>query len=240
MVLTESARDRGRAVALDLDGVLIDGMQFHIAAWLDAFSGIGVEVEPEIFYRLEGISTRDVVDLLCKERGLDLDEGTRAVVTAAKRDRYRELFRVVELPGAHDLVETAANLGYGLALVTGTTRESGERALTAMEVRDRFAVVVSGDDVEHGKPAPDPYLHAWRSLQVSAGHCLVIENAPPGVAAAKAAGLPCLGVATYVPPGSLDRADLVVPDVAAARRWLVDEAETSHCSGSFTFQAVSS
>src|SRR4051794_29651522 len=119
-MIVDASQDARRAVALDLDGVLIDGMQFHIAAWSDALAKIGVNVESETFYRLEGISTREVVDRIADERCLDLDEDVRAAVTACKRARYRELFRVVALPGACDLVETMAGMGYHLALVTGT------------------------------------------------------------------------------------------------------------------------
>lgn len=223
-----------RAVALDLDGVLIDGMQFHIAAWTEAFGTVGVRVDREVLYRLEGISTSQVVARIAGEQHLDLDDHARAAITSAKRARYRELFRVVELPGARQLVSTIVDLGYRLALVTGTTRESGERALAELGVAERFTCIVSGDDVARGKPAPDPYLRAREQLAVPPSHCLVVENAPPGVAAAKSAGLPCLGVATYLPLDALAAADVVVEDVGAVTAWLLDEGRRSDRSGPFT------
>jgi beta-phosphoglucomutase len=234
--MAPSPEPTNRALALDLDGVLIDGMKYHVAAWQKAFGQRGIELAPQRFYEMEGISTREVIDRIADAAALDLSRKERDAIAADKRASYRQLFRVAPLEGARELVETAQGLGYGLALATGTTREAGERALAELGVRAAFEHVISGDDVPRGKPAPDIYLRAQELLGVDPRRCLVIENAPAGITAAIAAGLPCLAVATYLPPQALAEASVVLRDVRQATAWLRSEARSAERSGPFTLE----
>ena len=94
---------------------------------------------------------------------------------------------------------------------SGTRAVATARMAAAGLVRPR--VVLTADDVEHGKPAPDLFLAAARQLGVDPAECLVVEDAPAGVAAARAAGAGVLGVLTTTPADDLP-ADLVVPDLS--------------------------
>lgn len=229
---------RERGVALDLDGVLIDGMPFHVVAWKDALGSHGLSIDENELYELEGIPTADVLNILAKRHDFSLSEAERAEIVARKRARYGEIFSPRPLSGARDLIELLDRLGYRLALVTGTQRASGERALEELDVRERFVQIVSVEDVSAGKPAAEPYLKALATLAVPPENCLVIENAPPGVASARAAGLPCVAIATYLPAEGLRKlpgVGAVFETLAELTVWLQEEADRSKARGAFAF-----
>jgi HAD superfamily hydrolase (TIGR01509 family) len=122
--------------------------------------------------------------------------------------------------GAPELLEDLAAQGLPMALVTNTERHLTERALNSIG-RHYFSVSVCGDEVPHGKPAPDPYRRAAELLNLSPGSCLAIEDSVTGTAAAEAAGCPVLVVPNdvAVPPGPRRRqaSSLSELDVAALR-----------------------
>jgi len=200
---------------LDLDGVLIDGMPFHVAAWKAALGPHGLRIDENELYELEGIPTADVLDILAKRHDFSLSEAEQAEIVARKRTRYGEIFSPQPLAGAKDLVELLDRLGYRLALVTGTQRASGESALEELNVRERFV-----------------------RIAVPPENCLVIENAPPGVASARAAGLPCVALATYLPAERLRElpgVSAVFETLAELTVWLQEEADRSKARGAFAF-----
>ena len=97
-----------------------------------------------------------------------------------------------------------------LAVVTSAGRDYAEQTLTGLGVRPLFSVLVTAGDVTVGKPDPQGYRAAAAGLGVAPGACVVFEDAPAGVAAAKAAGMYCVAVTTTHPPGELSAADSVV------------------------------
>jgi HAD superfamily hydrolase (TIGR01509 family) len=102
----------------------------------------------------------------------------------------------------------AAKIKTGLA--SSSPKELVDLALSRLNITGLFDLILSGDQVVHGKPAPDIYLTAARELGVSQENCLVIEDAPHGVAAAKAAGMCCLAISTSANESELEAADRVV------------------------------
>jgi beta-phosphoglucomutase len=225
-----------RGVALDLDGVLIDGMPFHVAAWDQALAEIGVAVDSRELYELEGVRTSEVVAELVRRHGLSIGLSARRRLVDRKRQLYADGFEVVPLPEAQALVCQLASYQYRLALVTGTTCASAERALRELELAGHFAAVVCAEDVINGKPAPEPYQKAIERLAVAPENCVVIENAPPGIEAAEAAGVSCVAVATYLPIDALvglPGASRVFLDLLGLRSWLASEHTASSGRGPF-------
>lgn len=109
-------------------------------------------------------------------------------------ERYRELS--VALPGAVELVRDLQAAGLPLAIASSSIRPWVEACLDRIDLRDCFDLLVTGSDVERGKPAPDVYLLAARRLAVEPSSCLAIEDAPAGIQAAKSAGMVCWAVRT--------------------------------------------
>lgn len=98
-----------------------------------------------------------------------------------------------------------------MGMVTGSSRQSVERVLTG-DLRKAFDVMITADEVKRPKPDPQPFLIAARSLGLEPAKCLVVENAPFGIRAAKAAGCGVVGICTTLPSDDLQEADWVVQD----------------------------
>jgi HAD superfamily hydrolase (TIGR01509 family) len=129
----------------------------------------------------------------------------------------RELFSLIdaELVPFPDAVQAAAELcerGVRLAVASSSPRERLDRTLARAGLS--FAVTVAGDEVEHGKPAPDMFLAAAERLRVAPERCVVVEDSGPGVSAGRAAGMPTLGV-RRVAHADLSGADAVVETLSA-------------------------
>jgi HAD superfamily hydrolase (TIGR01509 family) len=210
----------GRSVAFDLDGVLIDGMPFHVAAWEYAFGLYGVVVTRRELLLLEGVKSDEVVAHICMQQNADLNSTQRDDIVRTKRRSHRETFRVIPLPGAVELVELLRAFGHRLALVTGTTREAADKTLGCLGIASCFDCIVSSESVGAGKPSPEPYLQALSACDVAPDHCIAVENSPPGITSARAAGLACIAVASYLPAEDLCDAAHVFPDVVGAGDWL--------------------
>jgi len=99
-----------------------------------------------------------------------------------------------------------------LALVTGTSRHELYQILPT-SLRDLFSVIVTGSDVKHGKPHPEPYLKSLKGLKIKASAAVVIENAPFGIRSAKQAGLKCIALETSLPKKYLSEADAIFPSI---------------------------
>jgi HAD superfamily hydrolase (TIGR01509 family) len=114
-------------------------------------------------------------------------------------------------PGVLDLIHAALGQnGFRLSIATSASRELSEAILTAVNVPYERMAYVSGSDVTKKKPDPQIFLIAIRRLALPAARCVVFEDAPSGVQAAKAAGARCIAVTNTVPANELHGADLVV------------------------------
>jgi HAD superfamily hydrolase (TIGR01509 family) len=200
-----------RGVALDMDGVVIDGMQFHVAAWQHAFRQVAnVEVSSLRIYLSEGAKEDHFIADMTKELELDLPPALQAELLRCKLDYYDHVFHLAPLAGIQQTLELLRSQGYPLALVTGAARTVAERVLTELGVRQWFDVVSGSDEVQQGKPAPEPYQKAAAALGVSPQACLVVENAPLGIQSAKAAGMTCVALETSLDASYMTGADRVV------------------------------
>jgi beta-phosphoglucomutase-like phosphatase (HAD superfamily) len=219
-----------RAAAVDLDGILLDGMPFHIAAWREAFAGHAVTLDTRDLYLLEGIKSREVVDHICDQYALPLSLAEREHVTARKRSVYKEIFEAVPLEGAGDLMEALLFCVGRVSVVTGTIAAAAVATLAKLGVEGRVEHIISADLEIPGKPDPAPFREASRRMGASPALCLAVDNAPPGIASAVAAGLRCVGVATYLPAADLAQAEATFASVGTLAAWLREEyKESSGC-----------
>jgi len=201
------------ALLWDLDGVIVDSGPFHYEAFRRLLAERGVHLEEDYFRRhLLGLRNDAILRRLLGP--LPPEEERR--LAERKEEIFRSLIagRVKALPGVLELVGRAAGRGIPQAIVSSTPRANVELIQQALGLRGAFAVLVSEEDVSRGKPDPEGFLLAASRLGVPPQRCTVIEDAPEGVAAAKAAGMRCLAVATTRPPEQLSQADLVLPSLA--------------------------
>ncbi len=181
------------AVVFDMDGLLVDSEPVQIEAWETFLARRQQRLTPELLHRMYGLRVWDSARLLIDE--LDLGMSVDQVV-----DERDQLFfdllpgRLQPMPGCRETVRALAELGYRLALATSGHRRYADVVLAELKLADAFETEVTGDLVEHGKPAPDIYLAAARRLGLNPSSCLALEDAPNGIASAKAAGMTCLAI----------------------------------------------
>ena len=181
------------AVLWDMDGTLLDSEKLWDVAVAELSDRHGYAMTPELRESTLGNSMTDALTKVFDASGVPLDARDYAADERWLLDRVAELFAddLPWRPGAQEALTTIADAGIPMALVTNTVRELTDQALDTIG-RHFFAVTVCGDEVEHGKPAPDPYLRAARLLGVDASRCVAVEDSPTGTQSATAAG--CMAI----------------------------------------------
>ncbi len=203
------------AAVFDLDGTLIDSEARSREAWLHVFETRGLPADEELIRSFIGRRGVDMHGLLLAR----LPQHDPAELMAATHAHFHgpDQPPLQPLPGAVRLVRSIAAAAVPLGLVTSAGRRYAEESLADLGVRELFTVVVSAEDVTAGKPDPQGYRAACGALGVAPAACVVFEDAPAGVAAAKAAGAYCVAVTTSHAAADLTAADRVVPDLASVR-----------------------
>lgn len=199
------------AVLFDVDGVLVRSMERNAEAYQTALEPLGIRVDPQEVFANEGRRSRELIDLLARSRGVILTETQLDERTRRHHEAYAGFGPMPLYPGVAELLRSLRRRGLRLALVTGNWRANAIAPFG--DLADLFDVLVSAEEVSHTKPDPEPYLRALADLHVRAEEAVVVENAPLGVRAAKAAGLRVVAITTTNPAESLGEADLVVRDV---------------------------
>lgn len=198
-----------RAVLLDSDSTLVDSEAAVARSWEGWADRYGVPLDQ--LGETHGMPSRQTIARLNRQLGLGLDlEEAGAVFDEIE---LSDLDDVVALPGAREALEALAGRG---AVVTSAGRPLATARLRSAGLTPP-AVLVCADEVERGKPDPDPYLHAATRLGVEAARCLVVEDSAAGVRSGRAAGAATLALLTTTPEEELGWADLVVPDLSAVR-----------------------
>jgi beta-phosphoglucomutase len=198
------------AAIFDMDGVLVDTYQAHYRSWLEMAHAEGLDFGEEEFARTFGRTSREVI---AKNWGKDLGNEEIAALDAKKEAAFR---RIIEahmpvMPGAVELLRALGEAGFRLAVGSSGPPENVDMVLDRMNVRGLLGAVVTGRDVTRGKPDPQVFLLAAQRLGVPPRRCAVVEDAPLGIAAAKAAGMAGIGLAsTGRTREELKQADLVV------------------------------
>ncbi len=181
-------------VVFDMDGVLVLSEDAHYASWRETGAARGVEITHRAFLSCFGRVNADCVPLLF---GPVAAEESAAIADEKERAYRRIVAEAVPLaPGVEALLDGLRSLGAVLAVGSSAPRENVDLVLDRGGLRPRFTAAVDGGEVRRGKPAPDVFLLAAERLGLPPARCVVVEDAPTGVLAAKAAGMPAVGVAT--------------------------------------------
>jgi len=210
---------RCRGVLFDLDGVLVDSTPAVVRVWAGWARGHGFDPD-EVVKKAHGRPSITTI------RELLPDADHAAEDREVERREIADIDGVIPLPGAMELLQALPPERW--AIVTSCTRPlAGVRIAAAGLPKPRY--LVTSTDVEHGKPDPEPYLKGARLLGVPASECIVIEDAPAGIRAGKAAGARVLALRTTASDAELQQAgaDWIVDDCA---KLLVD---SSHAGEEF-------
>jgi beta-phosphoglucomutase len=213
-----------RAIIFDLDGTLADTEQLHLEAFNAVLRPQGIELsQADYFNRLTGYDDRDCFMLVLREHREPANAALIGELVAQKTAIYQASLaeRQVLFPGAAEFVRCCA-CRFPLTLVTGTLRVEAEIILRKSQLRDLFVDIVTAEDVARGKPEPDGFEAALGRLglilrsrpPIVAAECLVIEDTPTGIKAARRAGMWVLAVAQTVPASQLVSADVIRASLA--------------------------
>ncbi len=177
------------AFIFDCDGTLADSMPLHQQAWIAALRQHGATFDFgwELFMSRAGKTVELTVSELNAEFGLALDP---ALVSAAQRAAYDAL--AVGVQPLHEVVAFArerAQAGYPVSVASGGDAVTVRRTLRTIGASDLFPIVVTAEEVAHGKPAPDLFLLAAQRMGVAPADCLVFEDSALGITAAERAGM---------------------------------------------------
>ncbi|MDQ2625702.1 HAD family hydrolase [Mycolicibacter senuensis] len=189
-----------RAVLCDMDGTLVDSEKLWDVAMDALYDRLGGVLRPEVRAATVGGCAENTMRIVYDDLGLEPDPAAMAESARWLHAYTGELFDA-GLPwcdGARELLDGLAAAALPMALVTNTPRMLAERALDSIG-RHYFAVVVCGDEVARGKPAPDPYRRAAQLLELDPRRCLAVEDSPTGAASAEAAGCAVLVAPNAIP-----------------------------------------
>jgi beta-phosphoglucomutase len=186
------------ALLFDLDGTLIDSMPLHDQAWLSWHARRGLQIDgPAFFAATAGRSNNEILG--------EMFPAAAAHELQALADEKEALYRALAadslalIDGARCFVREAAQAGLRLAVCTASTPENMALAFAKFGVDQWVQTIVSPADGLRGKPHPDIFFEAARRLQVAPERCLVFEDAPLGVEAARRAGMRAVALTTTLP-----------------------------------------
>lgn len=192
----------------DLDGVLADSTQLHFEAWRKTIQKRGIDLTLAMFTHTFGQNNRaalaDILGRPPSEQELDEIATEKEIYFRAQIPGHMDL-----LPGAADWLKRFQAWGFRQAVASSAPPENIQVQVDSLQIRSFFDALISSDHLP-GKPDPAVFLKAAGLIAVPPERCLVIEDAPAGVAGAKRGGMKCVAVLTTNPPESLTQADLIV------------------------------
>ncbi len=195
-----------KAVLFDMDGVIVDSMPYHFISWFEALQQYGVSVTPLDIYEKEGEKSDICIKYFFEKNNVAINDTIIKKVLSLRNDIFQKYFKLRLFPNIENILKDLKKKGILLAIVTGSSRNKVISILPA-SISEIFDIIISADMLKQGKPFPEPYLMAAEKLKLLPSQCMVIENAPYGIRAAKAANMYCIAVATGLPKQYLEQAD---------------------------------
>lgn len=198
-----------KAIIFDVDGVLVDSMRFQADAWAEALKEVGISIKREDIYELEGSNDKRLITSIFQKFGKEPEAWHYEQLPEKKR----AALKFDEIKPFEGIPECLKQLKqhFRLAMVSGSNSNTVQKVVNKF-FPNCFDAIVTGSDLERGKPDPDPFLTALEKLDLTKNECIVIENAPLGITAAKRAGLYCVAVASMLEPEKVQHADMVLED----------------------------
>ena len=213
---------REKGIIFDMDGVLVDAMPFHCKAIQTAAKQeVNIDVKQRDVYLLEGMPGEDMVKELLRHKRYtgniqeisDDDGYSDKLDSVAHRihERKKKIFEQINasapINGAKELI---SNIRCKKALVSGAAKQEVDSIISKYFGKDAFDVIVTGEDLEEGKPSPDPFRTALTKMSLKESEAIVVENAPLGVKAANNAGIRCIVTLNNTPLKISDFEGLIV------------------------------
>ena len=195
-------------VIFDMDGVLIDSYQAHLAAFQRMLANYDLEMSPEQFSGIFGQTNPDIFSQLYPE----FEQKDHARLSEEKEAAFREIISVnfPEMDGAAELIYALHGAGAILAIGSSGSPENVRTVLQMLPGGEYFKATTNAKEITRGKPDPEVFLNASEKIGLAPTDCVVVEDAPAGVQAGKDAGCAVIGITGTVSRRHLSGADLIV------------------------------
>ncbi len=181
-----SVDPKAKALIFDVDGTLVNSMPLHYKAWQEVGKKYGFHFPEKLFYELAGVPTPGISKVIVEKLNLPHD-----IIKLGEEKEETYISMIDEIRPIEEVVEIAKAY-YGklpLAAGTGSPRVNAIKTIQAIDIYDLFEVLITYEDVENPKPAPDTFLKCAEYLHVEPQFCQVFEDGDPGLEAASRAGM---------------------------------------------------
>jgi beta-phosphoglucomutase len=183
------------AFIFDMNGTMIDDMQYHIRAWHRILNELGANISMEEMKEECYGKNHELLERIFPGRYTQEEKNE---MSYAKERQYQQEFKpqLKLIDGLHDLLHQAHRAGIKMAIGSAAIMFNIDFVLDGLEIRQFIDAIVSADDVSKSKPNPETFLKCAQALNISPNKCLVFEDAPKGVEAALHAGMDCVVITT--------------------------------------------
>jgi len=201
------------AVIFDMDGVLADTGPIHYESWVKMANEIGKTFKKSFFEATFGQQSVPITRQLV---GRNVDQNLVEKWAQLKEQYYREMVKdkIKPLPGVIGLIEVLKSMNFKLAVGSSGPPENVELILKSLKIEFFFDTIITAAEVKNGKPSPDVFIIAAQKINVKPQNCVVIEDAPVGIEAAKRANMKCIALTTTHDIVDLRIADMIVQDLS--------------------------
>ena len=198
-----------KAVIFDVDGTLLDTERIYMKAWKEAAAEAGYVMPDVVLQKTRAVNTKDAARIFEEEIGNGFSyQAVRPIRVRIAEEIIKRESPILK-PGVLELLAFLEGKGIRLSVASSTNQQGTREHLAESRILDRFEVVVGGDMVTNGKPHPDIFLKAAEALGAAPEECIVVEDSPAGIRAARAAGMKAV----------------LVPDQAAITQEIIDMAD---------------
>src|SRR3989344_677917 len=197
-----------KAVIFDMDGVIADPQTIHNETNAEILQSYVIPLSSKDMSKFAGIPNKKTFADLFKKYNVNADVD-KAV--SKKWGLIKEKTKVINaIPGVLDFIQELDNNKFKIAIASSSTADFIDHVLLSLKIKEFFTVIVNGNEVKKGKPNPDIFLKAAEKLKVKPSNCLVFEDAPAGIQAAKNAGMKCIAITTTYNKKELKQADKII------------------------------
>lgn len=231
-----------KGILFDMDGVLLDAMPFHADAFQIAFRElVDLDIDMKDVYLLEGMPGPDLIKEVLKKNGSSSysDENIIKKISKRKKDLFEKNEHAKPFEGVRELLNSLEGSDCLRAVVSGASENEVQSLLKKNDLLEGFDLVISGEDLEEGKPSPEPFVSALKKLGLNANEAIVVENSPLGVNSAVKAGIKfiitlnntvlTLGDFQNLPNDDGQREKILFKDTKSASSLLLEWCEKCGC-----------
>lgn len=203
-----------QGILFDFDGVLVQSMEDNFKAWQSVTAEYGLTIKKEDYFPFEGMTSKDVVLYLFQHYDCEVPDLEKIV--KQKDNYYLNSHQFKPYAGVIPLIDTLVKNRVPIGIVTSGNKRRILKSVP-QSFLSKFNTYVTGDMISKGKPSPEPYLMGCKNLNLTPYQCIVVENAPLGIQAAKAAKIFCIAICSTLEGSYLQEADAVIPSFEELR-----------------------